>query len=391
MKVHKNIRLLTWFNFFTDFKLYAPIAIIYFARVTGSYAIGMSIFSISMIAEAVFEIPTGVFSDYIGRKNTIVCGAIAAVLFSIFYAIGGSFLALAIAAVFDGLSQSFYSGNNEAFLHDTLKENEEQHRYGEHFGKTSAMFQFALACSAVIGGVLATWSFPLIMWLSVIPQAICLGLSLYMTEPKIKSDGSANIYSHLKEATQNFIKNEKLRLLSISSILGNGFGEASYLFQSAFYNTLWPLWAIGLAKTVSNLSATASYHFSGKILKKINAFKIFIVDNVYNRTVNIIATAFPTAWSPFLMSMTSALYGVTDTARSDLMQKEFSSQQRATMGSLNSLAGSIFFGVLSFALGYAADKLAPAHAMLILQIFQIGNLFIYIKLFNLNKKLQKQL
>jgi len=59
--LHKNIKILTWFNFFTDFLLYAPIAIIYFERVTGSYALGMSIFSITMVSSALFEIPTGVF------------------------------------------------------------------------------------------------------------------------------------------------------------------------------------------------------------------------------------------------------------------------------------------------------------------------------------------
>ena len=60
-KLHKNIKILTWFNFFTDFLLYAPVAIIYFERITGSYALGMSIFSIIMIGSALFEVPTGIF------------------------------------------------------------------------------------------------------------------------------------------------------------------------------------------------------------------------------------------------------------------------------------------------------------------------------------------
>jgi hypothetical protein len=59
MKLHKNIKLLAWFNFFTDFKLYPPVAIIYFARVSGSYALGMSIFAITQLASAIFEVPTG--------------------------------------------------------------------------------------------------------------------------------------------------------------------------------------------------------------------------------------------------------------------------------------------------------------------------------------------
>lgn len=220
MQLHKNIKILTWFNFFTDFKLYAPIAIIYFAKVTGSYALGMSIFSIATISSAIFEIPTGIFSDYIGRKKTVILGAIAASTYAIFYAIGGSFVILAIGAIFDGLSQSFYSGNNDALLHDTLSENKNEHQYDEFLGKISAMFQIALAVSAIVGSILANWSFAFIMWLSVIPQFLCLILSLFLIEPNIHSEKSNNIFDHLKDAAQNFSTNKKLRLLSITSILG---------------------------------------------------------------------------------------------------------------------------------------------------------------------------
>jgi len=98
--MNRNIKLLTWFNFFTDFKLYAPVAIIYFSQVSGSFALGMAIFSIAMVSSALFEIPTGIFSDMIGRKKTVILGAISAVLYVVFYALGTSFIFLAIGALF---------------------------------------------------------------------------------------------------------------------------------------------------------------------------------------------------------------------------------------------------------------------------------------------------
>lgn len=381
VSINRNVKLLTWFNFFTDFKLYAPVAIIYFAKVTGSYAIGMSIFSIAMISSALFELPTGIYSDVIGRRKTVILGALAAIIYSTFYAVGGSFIFLAIGAVFDGLSQSFYSGNNDALLHDSLTDDGSIDRYSEFLGKLSSMFQIALAVSAIIGGVLAQWSFPLIMWLSVIPQIVCLVLAIKLKEPKTKSHESGNIYSHLKEAVDGFIKNKKLRLLSITSILGYGFGEAGYLFQSAFYSTVWPIWAIGIAKTMSNVGAALSFHFSGRIIKKFGGLKLLIVDNIYNRVINLVATGFPTIFSPVLMSFSSIFYGITSVTKSSLMQKEFRQEQRATMGSLNSLAGSIFFGIVAFLLGFVADKITPAKAFMTLQIMQLINLWFYIKLF----------
>lgn len=381
MTLHRNIRVLTWFNFFTDFKLYAPIAIIYFTRVTGSFAAGMGIFSIATIASAIFEVPTGIFSDKIGRRKTVIWGALSSVVYAIFYAIGINFWWLAIGAVFNGLSQSFYSGNNDALLHDTLAETHEEHQYDEFLGKISAMFQIALAVSAVVGSILASWSFPLIMWLSVIPQIICLVLSFQLTEPKGVKEKSGNIFAHLKEAISNFRHNANLRDISLASILSEGIGESLYQFQAAFYNTLWPVWAIGFAKVLSNIGASISFHFSGRVIKKYKPLPLLIIGNVYSRIIGIIATLFPTILSPLLMSTSSLVFGVSHVARSTLMQREFKTAQRATMGSLNSLAGSLLFGVIAILLGFAADTLSPARGLLIFQIAMFSSVIVYWRMY----------
>jgi len=384
MSLQNNIKLLKWFNFFTDLRLYAPIAIIYFAQVTGSYALGMSIFSVTMVSSALFEIPTGILSDFVGRRKTIILGAVAAVLFSIFYAIGQLFWILVIGAIFEGLSRSFYSGNNDAFLHDTLSQQGKVEEYEHHLGKLSSMFQIALGVSALVGGVLATWSFPLIMWLSVLSQVMCLMLAFQMVEPRVHSEDSGNIYEHIGEAARKFAESYKLRLLSISSVLSFGFGEASYLFQAAFYSTLWPVWAIGVAKTLSNVGATASFWYSGKIIKRFGSAKLLFVTDLYSRVVNIVASAFPSVFSPILMSSTSLTYGVASVSENSLMQKEFTQRQRATMGSLNSFAGSILFGVIAYVLGLAADSFSPAQALFALHLVRIPTIGLYWLLFRNN-------
>ena len=209
MGSQKNIKLLAWFNFFTDFKLYSAVAILYFTQVTGSLALGMSIFSIANIADAVFEVPTGILSDRVGRKNTIILGALASILYSICFALGRSFWMLALGAVFQGLSLAFYSGNNDALLHDSLKESGNEKKYHAFLGKISALFQLGLALGAVIGSFLANNSFIIVMWISVIPQIMCFFISLLIVEPHIHLEKSTNIYAHMKEALLLFkqIKN----------------------------------------------------------------------------------------------------------------------------------------------------------------------------------------
>lgn len=377
----RNIKILTWFNFFTDFKLYGPIAVIYFAQITGSYALGMTVFSITTISSALFEVPTGIFSDRIGRKNTMIFGAASAVLFTALYAIGVNFWILALGALFEGLCMSFYSGNNAAFLYDTLLENGEEHRYGEFLGKTSKMFQIALAISS-ISSVLFLFNDMLktVFWLSVIPQFICLVLAFFMIEPKIHSEKSGNIYQHLKEAILGFKNNRKLRLLSLTSIIGYGAGESTFQFNAAFINSVWPTWAIPIARTLSYTGAAISFHISGRVIQRFNVFKVILTGNLYTRITTSIATLFPSVLSPLLMSSSSLFYGILVVGKGALTQREFRQKQRATMGSLEAFAGNIFFGIVAFLLGFIADKLSPAMAIFSMQVFQLSNAYIYWRL-----------
>ncbi len=383
MSLKKNIRLLTWFNFFTDFKLYAPIAIIYFSHITHSYALGASIFAITQISSALLDIPTGIFADRVGRKKTIVIGAASAVLYVIFYAIGMNFWFLAVGALFEGISRAFYSGNNNALLHNMLSEEGLEDEYHEHLGKLSSMFQVALAVSGLLGAFIASWSFPVLMWLSVIPQIMCLFISFQIIDSKKAIEKSDNLLSDLKEGITDFVSNANLRLLSISSILDYGLGETSYEFQAAFYNTLLPIWAVGVAKITSNISSGLGFHFSGKLIKKFRSIPILFFGETYNEIVSFFALIFVTKLTPFLLSSTSFFYGTRTIIVSSLMQKEFTDKQRATMSSLNSFAGSLFFGVFAFMTGLFADKVGARNAMLVIQILSLSRTYLIWRFYKL--------
>ena len=380
--MHKNIKLLALFNFFTDFHLFSAILIIYFAQVTGSYALGMSLFSVAMVSSALFEVPTGVFSDYMGRKKTMMIGAVCAVLAIAFYAIGVNYWILFIGALFEGLQRAWYSGNNDALLYETLSNSNSKDDYDHYLGKTSAMFQVAAAVGIIVGGFIAVWSFPLVMWLSVVPQVICLIISLLIIEPVRNSNQSSNIYTHLIAAAKKIWMNKKLRLLNISSIISYAIGESTYQFRAAFVNTLWPLWAVGFSQILSSIGAAISYWYSGKLIKKVGAFRLLLISNIYSKVINIGSVAMATVGSPVLLSSTSLFHGANDVANSKLMQKEFTDEQRATLGSINSFMGNLAFGFLAVVLGIFADKFGPAKALLFAYIFSLPTLLINWFLFN---------
>jgi MFS family permease len=382
LKLHRNIRLLGWFNLVSEFRLYGPIMILYYAQVSGSFALGMSVFSITMLASSLFEVPTGIFSDKIGRKRTVVAGSIAGIASVTYYAIGGSYASLLIGGILEGLARSFFSGNNDALLHDTLAESGQREAFQEYLGRVSSMYQVALAISAVLGSVIGAFSYSLVFWLTVIPQVIGLFISLRLVEPRQHVPVSGNIYAHLREALQNTVLNRRLRTLSAASIIGYALSESSWLFQSAFIQTLWPTWAIGFSQMLSNIGAAISFYFSGRLIKRFGEFKILISDILYSRFVNVVALLFPGVLSPLLMTTTALSFGAKTVAVGGLMQREFTDDQRATMGSLNAFVGNIVFAICSTLLGALADRIGPAHALLVTTLLGLLTLLLYRQVFS---------
>jgi MFS family permease len=303
------------------------------------------------------------------------------------YAVGINYWWLVAGAIFEGLSRSFYSGNNDAFLYDTLADNGLESEYGDYLGKVSSTEQLALGISALIGGIIASFSFTYLVWLAVLVQIGVLLVSYKFIEPKSRKKLDSNPFADIKSAVMMFVKNKKLRLLSIASVIDFSFSEMMYQFRATFIGMVWPIWAIGLANVLSNFGATASFYFSGRILKRFKAINLLLFQTIWGKTIGLISYGFPSIFSPLLMSTGSLLFGVGMVAENKLMQAEFTDHQRATMQSLNSLAGSIGFAIMSVILGSLADAMTPAKALLALNIVSIPIIYLYWALFNHDKKL----
>ena len=380
-KTNRNIRLLYLHNFLEDFRPYNAIAVLYFAAITGSLTLGMTVFSIVMVSSAVFEIPTGVISDLVGRRRTFILGSLMSVIAVILYALSNSFWLLACGAAFQGASRAFFSGNNEALLHETLALQKREHEFPELLGKTRSMYQLAEAIAALIGGILAIWSLRLAVWVSVGPQIVCLLVSFFFVEPKVVERVTTNIFTHMRDAFRQFASNARLRLVSLSSIVQFGVGESMFYIEPAFVAALWPAWGIGIYRMLDHSLGWMSYWFAGRFIKKHSPLPSLLAATCYISVLGLVAFGFPTVISPVLLAATSIVYGVIIVSQNTLLQREFSDRQRATLGSINSLLGSICFGGFSILLGFLADVWSPAKALLFSQIVLLSVLFLYRSLF----------
>ncbi|NJR12646.1 MFS transporter [bacterium] len=213
--------------------------------------------------------------------------------------------------------------------------------------------------------MLAFISYPLVMWLSVLPQALSLGVCIFFEEPPHKEAIEQNPFAHLRTSLRLVLANRRLRLLTLGGALSGSVGEAAYQFRAAFIQTLWPLWAIGLSRTFSSVAAAVGFYFAGPIIRRFGEYRLLVGGMTVSELVNLVSLLIPTSLSPTLMSTNSIFFGINSTAAGALMQHEFTAQQRATMGSITSFATSLLFGLAAPLLGLLADTLGVREALLL--------------------------
>ena len=374
--VSLNIKKLALFNFFTEVKFYSPVIVIVFNAFLGNYTTAMSVLSVMSLAVIIMEFPTGILGDLVGKKSAAVMGAICNLIGISLWALFPVYWSFLTGAFFLGTATAFFSGNNEALLYDSLKEKNLQEEFHAYLGKTNYTMQAALVFTAVLSTILAKYSMRLVLILSVFPQIISVIIALTFVDTGYKAQVK-NPFKHTAKAFQKIAINPKLIGLIFAKSLQEGLSSSSYQLQAVYFNSLCPLWFIGILRGMSNVLGALSFYFSDKIFKKFSKRACLIASNLYGRLSSLLALIINTVVSPFLFISSSAFFGVSTVANSSLMQAEFSDEERSTMGSITSFIGSIVVAVFSVLVGYIADRLSVRHSLFIIQLAMFVPLFIY--------------
>ena len=115
----KEIKKLYLFTFFRSLTFFASISIAFYNSNGLSYFQIMALQSIYGIMTAVFEIPSGVLSDLLGRKRTLILGTVCFIAAYLCGALGSTFLPFVFMQIFAAAGQSCYSGT--FVLHTAFK------------------------------------------------------------------------------------------------------------------------------------------------------------------------------------------------------------------------------------------------------------------------------
>lgn len=392
-KIRKNINTISLFYFLKNFSPILVILWVYLTEKLGSATLSMSCLSLTYVFSSLSEVPTGILSDLVGRRVTMILGSICKLLSSLVLILAhpmeNAYFMYVIFAVLVGLSLSFYSGTDKALIYETLRDLKKKHKFHNAYSKYMSIKRIALSLGALIGGLLASMSYVYTFYLYFVVMIAMTIVTLFFIEPKsLEIDNKSNKdkkskkgLKHFFDALKNMKKNRKLRYLAIGYAIEASLSRVSVEFRQVFLKTIVPLWVIGLARSLKSFVGAVSYWVSGRIIDKFGYYKSLIGVGILYKIITIFAILMANILTPFVFVITAFLRAPYEVSFASLTQREFSSSQRATMDSVISMVKDFLAALLTFLVGLVSDLISPQFAIIAMMVLSFTSLIFYKKVF----------
>lgn len=219
--------------------------------------------AIYSIAIVVLEIPSGYMADVIGRKKTLIIGAMFGAIGFTTYSFSYGFAGFLIAEIILGIGQSCISGADSAMLYDSLLEKGKENTYTRYEGRITSLGNIAEATAGILGGLLAGITLRIPYFAQSFVAFIALPAALTLVEPSRKIPLiKAGFLEIVRIARFALFQNRPLRRnILFSAITGTATLTMAWFAQPFFeYSSIDIVW-FGLLWTSLNLTvALTSYN-----------------------------------------------------------------------------------------------------------------------------------
>jgi MFS family permease len=268
---HPNIARLYLIKIAKWFMLYMPIVVPFYESNGLSMKDIMVLQAVYSVAIVILEVPSGYLADVIGRRKTLIIGAIFGTLGFTTYSLSYGFYGFLVAEIILGVGQSCISGADSAMLYDSLLDRGEEKKYTRFEGRITSLGNLAEAIAGILGGLLAGIAIRAPYVAQSFVAFIALPAAITLVEPVRKTllikGGMLEI---LQIARFALITDRPLRRnIIFSAITGTATLTMAWFAQPFFEYTLIDIAWFGILWTTLNLTvAITSYtahHFEKKM------------------------------------------------------------------------------------------------------------------------------
>ena len=324
-----------------------------------------SFFSIAII---IFEIPSGYFSDVIGRKITIILGSLISVLGFFIYSFSFSFLGFLVAELLLGLGASFISGTDSAMIYDTLLQINRENEYTKIEGRLTSIGNFAEGIASICGGFLALISLRTPFYVETFLLILVLPITFTLIEPKRHKQKNSNnpFQDILKIVKFSLHGNCEIKWLIIySALVGSSTLTMVWFIQPFFEISKLPLALFGIAWAALQFSVGIFALYAHKF-ELIAGRKKSLISLIMLSTIGyFLVSYFQQLWAIGFIFIFYFVRGIHGPVLNDYINRLISSDIRATVLSVKNLAGRLFFSIIGPFIGWLNDLYSLSFAFMV--------------------------
>ncbi len=358
-----NVRLYPWFRAASDGHAWITVFFLYMSQTLPLEQV-IELSAVYYLSVFVLEVPSGYFSDRIGRRSTLLIAAGALIGSYSCFIIGAGFWWFAAGQFLLAAGIAMQSGTDTAFHYDSLKALGREHEYARREASAEQWGLIMLALATLSGGLLGLIDLRLAYLFSLVSASVMALLVWRFTEPKHADETVAmpqsfgtvvlSCISRLRDPLLGWIFLVVIMLYAMAHIVYEFYQPYITLLQlplleASTYAPLISGLVISISMFGGALGARASISWQSKLgLVGVLAAASFI-------QLGLVA-AMAIALSPAVLALVSLrnfpMALVHAPVRAAIAPR-IRRQQRATYLSLQGLAERLFFALLL--LGLAAD------------------------------------
>lgn len=217
------------------------------------------------------ELPSGAFADRFGRRATFITGIGLEATGTLIFAFAGNFTLLVASYVIWSGGLAFRSGNDEAFLYDTLSADGREQEYSDRVGVYFALSTASLLMGGVAGGVLAQiTNLQVAIIAALLPFALAIPIMALMDEPPRRRQIEMSILATLKSGVTTVVHDSRLRSILLLQMALTGASPAFFLLSQPFLDAHGvPLAMFGVLAIPVQLARTGAVLISGRLARRI--------------------------------------------------------------------------------------------------------------------------
>lgn len=357
-----NIKIAYIITFLSD--LYFPISIwlFYYLNFLDFKQIGI-LTAVKLISSNLFEVPTGVFADLVGRKKSIIISFSLYGLVMLGFANISAFWMFIVLDIFKALSNAFFSGSLEALVYDSLKSENQEGTYDKVVANMESISWVGLFLSSVIGGYIYFYWYRSPYVIQSVLYFLTAIIATGLVEPRLDSKkyNLADAFKYNFVGFQQLFASPKISQISIVFItIGAGYFFASEMLgMSQIIEYGIDSRGAGILFGTGYIISAVASQFYPRLRKLFGAKKLLYVTTAILLGSFLLAKWVGLFFGAFLIMARISSSTTFRNTRSSIINSLIDSKSRATTISTLSLLSQLPMALMAYFLGDLIDRTSP--------------------------------